>query len=162
MMAYLRQQCVGRYRWLTEQEFKEGMALCQLLPGATMMQMATYVGYRMRGAPGALVAAVGFILPGFLLMVGLSATYFAFGEVAAIKALFRGLGAVVVAIILHAAVSLRKTTVQDWRAAILAGLALGALLLQVNLVAVLGGSALAGLVLWWTDRPAEAGPGASR
>ena len=73
MMAYLRQQCVGRYQWLTEQEFKEGMALCQIIPGATMMQMATYVGYRLRGMPGAFAAAVAFVLPAFVLMVVLFA-----------------------------------------------------------------------------------------
>ena len=58
MMATLRQECVGRRHWLTEQDFKEGMALCQLIPGATMMQMATYIGYRLRGVSGATAAAV--------------------------------------------------------------------------------------------------------
>ena len=58
MMAYLRQECVGKRQWLTEQEFKEGMALCHTIPGATMVQMATYIGYRLRALPGATVAAV--------------------------------------------------------------------------------------------------------
>jgi chromate transporter len=146
-MAYLRQQSVERHRWLTEQEFKEGMAFSHLIPGATMMQMAAYVGYRMRGAAGALVAAVAFVLPAFLLMVGLSAAYFAFGEITLVKALFRGLAAVVVAIIFNACVSLRRTTVQDWRGAILAGLAFAALAFQVNLLLVLLGAALLALAI---------------
>ena len=90
MMAYLRQECVGKRQWLTEQEFKEGMALCQVIPGATMVQMCTYTGYRLRGIQGALTAALGFVLPAFFLMTGLSAAYFAFGEIALVKALFRG------------------------------------------------------------------------
>ena len=45
MMAYLRQECVGKRQWLTEQDFKEGMALCHTIPGATMMQMTTYMGF---------------------------------------------------------------------------------------------------------------------
>src|SRR5574341_799413 len=79
MMAPLRALCVGKRQWLTGQDFKEWMALCQVIPGATMVQMATYVGYRLRGLPGALMAATGFILPAFLLMAGLSAAYFHFG-----------------------------------------------------------------------------------
>lgn len=163
MMAYLRQQCVGRHRWLSEEEFKEGMALCHIVPGATMMQMATYVGFRIGGMSGALAAAAAFVLPAFLLMVGLSAAYFAFGEIALVKALFRGLAAVVVAIILNACVSLRKTTVQDWREAILAGLAFAALLLQVNLLLVLLGSALLAMaILRHPPSPATGRPEASR
>lgn len=157
MMAYLRQQCVERHGWLTEQEFKEGMALCQIIPGATMMQMATYVGYRLRGMPGALTAAVAFVLPAFLLMVGLSVAYFAFGELAPVKALFRGLGAIVVGIILNACVSLSRTTLAGWQGPLLAVLAFTALLLKVNLLIVLVGSALLALVLWRGDR--SPGPG---
>jgi chromate transporter len=162
MMAYLRQECVGRHHWLTEQEFKEGMALCQIIPGATMMQMATYVGYRLRGMPGALAAAVAFVLPAFLLMVGLSAAYFTFGELPLVKALFRGLGAIVVAIILNACVALSRTTLAGWQGPLLAALAFAALLLKVNLLMVLLGSALLALVLWRGDRPAGPGKEAAR
>jgi chromate transporter len=162
MMAYLRRQCVERHRWLSEQDFKEGMALCHLIPGATMMQMATYVGYRLRGMPGALTAALAFVLPAFLLMVGLSAAYFAFGELALVKALFRGLGAVVVAIILNACVSLGRTTLSGWQGPFVAALAFGALLLKVNLLVVLLGSALLGLALWPKDASVGPRKGAAR
>ncbi len=73
VMAYLTSDLVGKRRWLSEQEFKEGMALCQVIPGATMVQMCTCTSYLLRGLPGALAAAIGFILPAFLLMAGLSA-----------------------------------------------------------------------------------------
>lgn len=160
MMAYLRSDLVGKRAWLSEQEFKEGMALCQVIPGATMVQMCTYTGYRLRGIPGALAAALGFILPAFLLMVGLSAAYFTFGELALVKALFRGLAAVVVAIILNACVSLSRAALHGWRGAVLAGLAFAALALRVNLVLVLLGAALLALVLYRNEQvPAPAGKG---
>ena len=163
MMAYLKSDLVGKRRWLTEQEFKEGMALCQVIPGATMVQMCTYTGYRLRGIQGALAAALGFVLPAFLLMTGLSAAYFTFGELAPVKALFRGLGAIVVAIILNACVSLSRTTVHGWRGALLAALAFAALLLGVNLVLVLAGAALLALALFRGDQmPSPAGKGGSR
>ncbi|HSB72350.1 MAG TPA: chromate transporter [Candidatus Methylomirabilis sp.] len=163
MMAYLRQECVGKRQWLSEAEFKEGMALCQVIPGATMMQMATYMGYRLWRLPGALVAALGFVLPAFLLMTGLSAAYFTFGELAMVKALFRGLAAIVVAIILNACVSLARTTVQDWRGAGIVALAFVSLTLRVNLLLVLVGAALLALAVFRERQgPAPAGTGAGR
>jgi chromate transporter len=152
MMAYLREECVGKHRWVTDQEFKEGIALCQVIPGATMVQMCTYIGYRLRGLPGAIVAAVAFVLPAFLLMAGLSAAYFSFGDLALVKALFRGLAAIVVAIILNACVSLSRTTLHGWRGALLAALAFAALALGVNLVLVLAGAALLALGLFRGDQ----------
>ena len=163
MMAYLKTDLVGKRRWLSDQEFKEGMALCQVIPGATMVQMCTYTGYRLRGIQGALVAALGFVLPAFILMTGLSAAYFTFGELALVKALFRGLGAIVVAIILNACVSLTRTTVQGWGGALLAALAFAALALGVNLVLVLAGAALLALVLFRGEpMPSTAGKGGTR
>lgn len=163
MMAYLKSDLVGKRRWLSEEEFKEGMALCQVIPGATMVQMCTYTGYRLRGIQGALAAALGFVLPAFLLMTGLSAAYFTFGELALVKALFRGLGAIVVAIVLNACLSLTRTTVHGWRGALLAALAFAALALGVNLVLVLAGAALLALVLFQTEpMPSPAGKGGTR
>lgn len=163
MMAYCKSDFVGKRRWLSEQEFKEGMALCQVIPGATMVQMCTYTGFRLRGIWGALAAAVGFVLPAFLLMAGLSAAYFTFGELVLVKALFRGLGAIVVAIVLNACVSLTRTTVHGWRGAVLAALAFAALALGVNLVLVLAGAALLALALFQGEQtPSPAGKGGAR
>ena len=157
MMAHLRQECVGRRHWLTEQDFKEGMALCQTIPGATMVQMSAYIGYRLHELPGATVAAVGFVLPAFLLMTGLSAAYFAFGDLASVRAVFTGLGAIVVAIILNACVALTRTAVHGWQGVLLVILAFAALALRVNLLLVLLGAALLALALFRR----EASPGSA-
>ncbi len=163
IMAYLKSDLVGKRHWLSEQEFKEGMALCQVIPGATMVQMCTYTGYRLRGLPGALAAAIGFVLPAFLLMAGLSAAYFSLGQFGVVKALFRGLGAIVVAIILNACVSLSRSTLHGWQGVLLAGLAFLALLLGVNLVLVLAGAALLALALFrGDDVPSPVGKGGAR
>ena len=163
MMAYLKSDLVGKRRWLSEHEFKEGMALCQVIPGATMVQMCTYTGYHLRGIAGALVTALGFVFPAFLLMAGLSAAYFSLGELAVVKALFRGLGAIVVAIILNACVSLSRTTLHGWRGALLAALAFAALAFGVNLVLVLAGAAVLALALFRGDEtPSPVGKGGAR
>ncbi len=155
MMGVLKSDLVGKRQWLSEQEFKEGMALCQVIPGATMVQMCTYTGYRLRGLPGALAAAIGFVLPAFLAMTVLTALYFRAGSLPVVRALFRGLGALVVAIVLNACVTLGRTTLQGWQGVLLAALGLLALVLKVNFLLVLAGTALLAIPLY---RHAAAGP----
>ena len=74
-----------KQNWLQPLEFLDGLALCQMLPGATVVQMAAYVGYRLRRTPGALSAAAGFVLPAFVLMTGLSYLYFHYGALPWVK-----------------------------------------------------------------------------
>jgi chromate transporter len=155
MMGHLKSNLVGKRRWLSEPEFKEGMALCQVIPGATMVQICTYTGYRLRGIPGALAAAVGFVLPAFLTMTALTAIYFRAGSLPVVQALFRGLGALVVAIVLNACLTLGRTTLQGWQGILLAALALVAMVLKVNFLIVLVGTALLAIPLY-----RFAGPGA--
>jgi chromate transporter len=141
MMAYFRANLVERRAWIAAEDFDEGMALCQVIPGATMVQMSTYVGYRLRGTPGALVAALGFVLPSFLAMTLLSGLYFHSASLPVIQALFKGLGALVTAIVLVACVKLARTTVHGWQGILVALLAFVALLLRVNFLLVLAGAA---------------------
>ena len=108
MVPYIRAMAVDRKKWLAESSFQLGMAVCQLIPGATAMQMAAWVGLRSRGGPGALAAYLGFGLPAFSLMAVLSALYFSAGNVPVIAAAFSGLQLMVVALILHAAINFSR------------------------------------------------------
>jgi membrane protease YdiL (CAAX protease family) len=62
MIAHIKETAVNRYGWVREGEFMRGLALCQLIPGATMVLIVTYIGYRTKGIWGALTAAVAFVL----------------------------------------------------------------------------------------------------
>jgi chromate transporter len=75
MIVNIRKLAVGKYGWMDEKDFHDGIALCQLIPGATAFQMSEYAGYKMCGALGAFVACTSFILPAFVLMVLLSTIY---------------------------------------------------------------------------------------
>ncbi|KAB1441756.1 chromate efflux transporter [Pseudodesulfovibrio senegalensis] len=108
MIPFMRREAVDRFGWLSEKTFGFGMAVTQMVPGATAMQMAAYVGMRSRGALGAVAAYAGFSLPAFLLMLGLSFLYFTTGNVAWITSMFGGMQAVVVALILHASVNFSR------------------------------------------------------
>src|SRR4030066_2530511 len=78
MIRHMKEMAVNEKGWVKEGEFMHGVALCQLIPGATMVQIFTYIGYRVRGIWGALVAAVAFVLPAFLVLLVLSSIYFKF------------------------------------------------------------------------------------
>lgn len=120
MVPYIRKVAVEQEQWITDKTFKLGMAVSQMIPGATAMQMAAYVGLRSRGGPGALLAYIAFGLPAFLLMVGLSTLYFSSRDIPAIHAAFAGLQLVVLAMVLHAAINFAKRYLDSLSAQLLA------------------------------------------
>jgi len=147
MVEPIRQRVVKVKGWLNQKEFLDGLALCQMVPGATVVQLATYVGYRLRRTPGALAAAASFILPAFVLMLGLSALYFTYGNIAWVKSVSRGLGAVVIALLLQAVWHLGRNVSKHWLDVGIALLALLALWFQANYIAVFVAAGLLRLIL---------------
>ena len=102
MIAHIKEMSVKRHKWLTEETFKDGVVICQSLPGATAMQMAAYVGLRVRGLRGAVASYVGFGLPAFLLMLAFAILYSGSREIPLVHSLFQGLQVMVVAIVANA------------------------------------------------------------
>lgn len=127
---------VIRRGWLTEEETHEGLAMVQLYPGPIMVDFTAYVGYRLRGAPGAIFAAAGFILPAFVLVVLLSAAYFAGGELLWVHPLFRGLEALVIGVIADVTLSLGQQAIKGRVEVFIALAACMALLFKVNAIFV--------------------------
>ena len=120
MIGQIKETVVNRYGWVKEGEFMRGVALCQLIPGATMVQIVTYIGYRVRGIWGALTAAVAFVLPALIVLIVLSAIYFRYHSLWFVQALFKGLGAIVVAIILNACITFGRSVLKDWKVILVA------------------------------------------
>src|SRR5450759_5236340 len=121
-------------RWLSEEEMNEGLALVQLYPGPIMVDFTAYVGYKLRGVPGAILATTGFILPSFVLMLALSALYFAAGSLPWVHPLFLGLEALVVGILFNVTLDMGAGAVKVRVEAGIALLAFAALLFKVNAV----------------------------
>jgi len=115
MVVYIRELAVEKKHWLSEEEFRQGAALCQMIPGATAMQAAAYVGLRAGGLAGAAASFLGFGLPAFGLMFCFAFLYAQTGTLPAVVSVFSGLQAVVVAIVANAAYSFGKTTLKNWR-----------------------------------------------
>jgi chromate transporter len=101
-IALMHREVVEDRRWLTEQTFLNALSFCMLLPGPEAMQLATYAGWRMHGTVGGLVAGLLFVLPGAALMLLLAALYVTFGALPLVQALFLGVKAAVLVIVLEA------------------------------------------------------------
>ena len=136
MVEPLRKMCVDKQDWLRQEEFLDGLALCQMLPGATVVQLGTYVGYRLRRVSGAITAAASFILPGFILMLALSFLYFRYTDISWVQAVSRGMSSVVMALLLQALWRLSQAIRKHWLDAVIALLALGAFGLRINFLLV--------------------------
>ncbi len=148
MVAYIKALAVSKEGWLSEDDFNEGVVLCQAIPGATALQMAAYVGLRASGPMAAVVSFLGFALPAFLLMLSLSALYVWGQELGGVVALFQGLKVIVVAIVLNATWGFGRRLLHNPRDFLLALLAAGLLLQGLSPFAVIGGAALAGIFLY--------------
>jgi len=119
-IAMQNDEVVVRRQWMTQEQFTDGMAVCEMLPGPASTQMGIYIGYLRAGQIGALVSGLSFIAPAFLIVVALSWGYFAFQGIPQIQDLFLGVSPVVVAIILGFCWKLGKKSVKNIPAALIA------------------------------------------
>ena len=108
--AMQRDLVVGR-RWVTVEEYKEGLALAQLAPGPLAAQLAIYLGWARWKLLGATVVGVAFVGPSFLMVLALSAFYIRFGELSWMQGAFYGIGAAVIAIVARGAGKLLRSSV---------------------------------------------------
>ena len=147
MISQIKETAINRYGWVKEGEFMRGVALCQLIPGAIMVHIVTYIGYRVRGIWGALTAAVAFVLPAFVALLALSAIYFKFHGLWFIESLFKGLGAIVIAILLNACITFGKSVIKDWKVMVISVFSFFAVFFHLNIVLIFFLAAVAGLLL---------------
>ncbi len=113
MIPHIRHLVIDAKGWMTESDFKTGLAVCQAIPGATVAQLAAYVGLRLRGLGGALTAFAAFMLPASLLITALSALYFRYQDLPRLLQAFDGLKILVVAIVLSSSLDfIAKYTTQ--------------------------------------------------
>jgi len=148
MVAYISELSVKRHKWLDQETFKNGVALCQSIPGATAMQIAAYVGLKTRGIGGAFATYAGFGLPAFFLMLLLSWIYVRVGNVPWIVSLFIGLQVIVVAVVANAACIFGKGTLKDYRDMLIAAASACAFWLGISPFYVILNTALIGMLFF--------------
>jgi chromate transporter len=114
-ISLMHAELVDRRGWLAEKQFLQALSFCMLLPGPEAMQLATYAGWKLRGVPGGLIAGLLFVLPGAGVIMALAWGYAHFGDVPLVQALFAGIKAAVVVVVLQALWRLsRKALAGPW------------------------------------------------
>src|SRR5947209_17978703 len=99
LVGYMHRDLVVERKWITEGEYKDGLALAQLAPGPLAAQLGIYLGYVHYRIIGATLCGLAFVLPSFLMVVGLGWAYVNFGGLPWMQAVFYGVGAAVIGII---------------------------------------------------------------
>ena len=126
-IALMHRELVEDRKWVTEPEYLSALSFCMLLPGPEAMQLATWMGWKLKGTPGGLIAGLLFVLPGAAVVLALSMIYVAFGQIPLIAALFTGVQAAVVAVVVEALLRVSKRALKSRVHWIIATLAFAAL-----------------------------------
>lgn len=99
LVGYMHRDLVEQRKWITEEEYKEGLALAQLAPGPLAAQLGIYLGYVHHGVLGATLSGLAFVLPSFIMVVFLGVAYTIYGGLPWMQSIFYGVGAAVIGII---------------------------------------------------------------
>ena len=162
LCGYMYRDLVERRGWISEADYKEGLALAQLMPGPLAAQLAIYLGYVHYRIAGATVVGLAFVLPSFLMVLALGAAYVAYGGLSWMQAVFYGVGAAVIGIIAISAYKLTTKSIGKdpllWTIYLVAGAATVATESETVWIFL-----AAGVLVWLvrTPPPRGFGPGAA-
>lgn len=112
LVAIVQKQLVEVDKKLKEENLLDGISLTSMLPGPVAVNTIAYVGYSLRGIPGAIAAFAGILLPSFLLVVFLSWLYFSYGNIPAVKNIFSGITPAITALIVTVAIGMARKTIK--------------------------------------------------
>lgn len=112
-IALMHKVLVEEKRWISEERFLHALSYCTLLPGPEAQQLATYVGWLLHGTKGGVMAGTLFVVPGFLIILALSATYALFQQTEVLASVFYGLKAAVLAIVVEAVLRVSKRALKN-------------------------------------------------
>jgi len=152
LVGYMYRDLVEQKKWISENDYKEGLALAQLAPGPLAAQLGIYIGYVDYKILGATLAGIAFILPSFLIVVALGFLYVLYGGLLWMQSIFYGVGAAVIAIIALGSYKLTKKTIGNHRLLwiIFISLAVSTVLTETeNIWMILG----AGILTWFINAP---------
>jgi chromate transporter len=114
LVGQMERELVGDKNWVTKDEMREGVAVCQSLPGPLAIQVGIWISYIRGGFWGAWAGGWAFILPNFVIVATIGALYVYFGGLSPVRAIFYGVSPAVIALILHSCYRLTKLGMKDW------------------------------------------------
>src|SRR2546423_11251592 len=124
LVGQMERELVAERGWLTKEQMRESIAICQSLPGPLAIQVGIYISYLRCGFWGAWAGGWAFILPNFVIVAALGALFVHFGGLSWMTAIFYGVSPAVIALILHSCWRLGKLGMEDWFQWVIAGAAL--------------------------------------
>ncbi|MFP5479716.1 MAG: chromate efflux transporter [Alphaproteobacteria bacterium] len=119
-IALMHRVVLDEKKWVSEPDYLRALSFCMLLPGPEAMQLAAWIGWRLHGTVGGLIAGGLFVLPGALVVLALSLIYAAFGGVPVVAALFTGIQAAVIAIVIEALIRVSRRALKSREAHLIA------------------------------------------
>ena len=114
LVGQMERELVGERKWLTKEQMREAIAICQSLPGPLAIQVGIYVSYLRGGFWGAWAGGWAFILPNFVIVAALGALYVHLGDLQPVTGVFYGVSPAVIALILYSCYRLAKLGMEDW------------------------------------------------
>jgi chromate transporter len=151
LVGQMERDLVTERGWLTKEQMREAIAVCQSLPGPLAIQVGIYISYLRGGFWGAWAAGWAFIFPNFVIVAALGALYVHFGGLQPVTGIFYGVSPAVIALILHSCYRLAKLGMEDWLQWMLAAVCFGVtVLLQAEVALLFIGAGVVGILYYGT------------
>jgi len=149
LVGQMERELVDERKWLTKEQMREDIAICQSLPGPLAIQVGVYVSYLRGGFWGAWAGGWAFILPNFVIVAALGALYVYLGDLQPVTAIFYGVSPAVIALILHSCYRLAKLGMEDWLQWVIAAVCLAVtVILQAEVALLFIGAGLVGILYY--------------
>jgi len=149
LVGQMERELVDGKQWLTREQMREAIAICQSLPGPLAIQVGVYVSYLRGGFWGAWAGGWAFILPNFMIVAALGALYVYLGDLQPITAIFYGVSPAVIALILHSCYRLAKLGMEDWLQWAIAAVCLAVtVILQAEVALLFIGAGIVGILYY--------------
>jgi chromate transporter len=157
LVAQMERELVTERGWVTKEQMREAIAVCQSLPGPLAIQVGIYISYLRGGFWGAWAGGWAFIFPNFVIVAALGALYVYFGGLQLVTAIFYGVSPAVIALILHSCYRLAKLGMEDWVQWALAIVCFGVTIaLQAEVALLFIGAGIVGILYYgrfWRRTP---------
>src|ERR1700759_5264354 len=149
LVGQMERELVDGKKWLTKEQMRESIAICQLLPGPLAIQVGIYIAWLRCGFWGAWLGGWCFILPHFVIVAALGALYVYLGDLQPVTAIFYGVSPAVIALILHSCYRLAKLGMEDWLQWVIAAVCLVVtVILQAEVALLFIGAGLVGILYY--------------
>jgi chromate transporter len=149
LVGQMERELVAERGWLSKEEMRESIAICQSLPGPLAIQVGIYIAYLRGGFWGAWVGGWAFIFPNFVIVAALGALYVYLGDLQPVTAIFYGVSPAVIALIVHSCYRLAKLGMEDWlQWAIAAACLVVTVILQAEVALLFIGAGLVGILYY--------------